>query len=104
LAEEIALHGVIDLTPRQALDEAERFAHGIGYETTHRGEGKLTLQRPRSGPPGSKSPAPLVISVDGQRTGGVKVKLTSNDGDEVRRRKNDWFSWSDALPRKSQAS
>jgi hypothetical protein len=100
--EELAsVREVVNLSPPQALDEAESLFVGQGYVVVRRTATTLTVERqdiegtaPREGAP------KLVVMAVPEPHGGVRVKVRGNDREFVRERQDRWSEWGAALPKR----
>jgi hypothetical protein len=92
---------VVDLSPPQALDRAERFLMGQGYAAVHRTATTLTAEREGSGDPTGQGGAPrVVVMAVPQPDGGVRIKVRSDDREDVQERRGLWKLWTENLPKR----
>jgi hypothetical protein len=100
--EELASVGeVVNLSPPQALDEAESFFVGQGYVVVHRTATTLTVEREATEGTAAQEEAPkLVVMAVPEPHGGVRVKVRGNDREGVQERQARWSEWEAALPKR----
>ena len=92
---------VVDLSPPQALDRAERFLMGQGYVVVHRTATTLTVAREGSEDAAGQEGAPkLVVMAVPQPDGGVKIKVRDDDRKGVQERQGLWKLWVENLPKR----
>ncbi len=78
---------IVDLSPPQALDRAERFLMGQGYVVAHRTATTLTVEREGfESPTGQKGAPKVVVMAVPQPDGGVRIKVRDNDRESVQER------------------
>ena len=96
-----SVRGVVDLSPNEALDEAEDFLTRQGYSVTYRTTNTLTVQRQVSdNAPGQESIFKLIVMALPQSGGGVRIKVSGNDREAVRDHQAAWLEWSETLPQR----
>lgn len=94
---------VVDLSPPQALDRAERFLAGQGYVVAQRTATTLSVTRKGSGcTAGQESSQKLVVMAVPQPNGGVKIKVRSDEREGVQQRRSLWKLWAENLPKRRQ--
>ena len=92
---------VVDLSPPQALDRAERFLAGQGYVVAQRTATTLTVTRKGSeSKAGQGSSQKVVLMAVPQPNGGVKIKVRSDERESVQQRRALWKLWVENLPKK----
>jgi hypothetical protein len=91
---------VVDLSPSQALDRAERFLTGQGYVAARRTATTLTVEREDSeeGARQESAPKVVVIAVPAPE-GGVRLKVR-HDREGVQQRRGLWRLWIENLPKR----
>jgi hypothetical protein len=96
-----SVRGVVDLSPQEALDEAQDFLTRQGYSVTYRTSTTLTVKRQVSdNASGQESPFKLIVMALPQSGGGVRIKVRGNDREAVRDHQAAWLEWSETLPKR----
>src|SRR5688572_8441410 len=96
-----SVRGVVDLSPHEALDEAQDFLTRQGYSVTHRTTTTLTVERQVSDhATGQESILKLIVMALPQSGGGVRMKVRGNDREAVRDHQAAWLEWSETLPKR----
>jgi hypothetical protein len=96
-----SVRGVVDLSPHEALDEAQDFLTRQGYSVTHRTTTTLTVKRQVSeNATGQESIFKLIVMALPQSGGGVRIKVRGNDREAVRDHQAAWLKWSETLPKR----
>jgi len=92
---------VVDLSPPQALDRAERFLMGQGYVVAHRTATTLMVAREGSEDAAGQEGAPkVVVMAVPQPDGGVRIKVRDGDRKGVQERQGLWKLWTENLPKR----
>ncbi len=92
---------IVDLSPPQALDRAERFLMGQGYGVVQRTATTLTVQREGFEDPTGQEGAPkVVVMAVSQPGGGVRIKVRDDHREGVRERQGLWKLWTENLPKR----
>ena len=92
---------VVDLSPHEALDEAQDFLTRQGYSVTYRTTTTLTVKRQVSeNATGQESIFKLIVMALPQSGGGVRIKVRGNDREAVRDHQAAWLEWSETLPKR----
>ena len=92
---------IVDLSPPQALDRAERFLIGQGYVVVHRTATTLTVEREDSEDPIGQEGAPkVVVMAVPQPEGGVRIKVRDDPRGGVQERQGLWKLWTENLPKR----
>ena len=96
-----SVRGVVDLSPHEALDEAQDFLTRQGYGVTYRTSTTLTVKRQVSdNATGQESIFKLIVVALPQSGGGVRIKVRGNDREAVRDHQAAWLEWSETLPKR----
>ena len=96
-----SVRGVVDLSPHEALDEAQTFLSGQGYRVTYRTTTTLTVERQvPDNTSGQVSIFKLVVMALPQSGGGVQIKVSGNDREAVRDQQAAWLEWSESLSKR----
>jgi hypothetical protein len=96
-----SVRGVVDLSPHEALDEAQDFLTRQGYSVTYRTTTTLTAKRQVSdNATGQESIFKLIVMALPQSGGGVRIKVRGNDREAVRDHQAAWLEWSETLPKR----
>jgi hypothetical protein len=96
-----SVRGVVDLSPHEALDEAQDFLTRQGYSVTYRTSTTLTVKRQVSeNATGQESIFKLIVMALPQSGGGVRIKVRGNDREAVRDHQAAWLEWSESLPKR----
>jgi len=96
-----SVRGVVDLSPHEALDEAQDFLRRQGYSVTYRTSTTLTVKRQVSeNAGGQESIFKLIVMALPQSGGGVQIKVRGNDREAVRDHQATWLKWSETLPKR----
>jgi hypothetical protein len=105
VSEELAsVREVVDLSPPQALDEAEYFLVEQGYVVVNRTATTLTVEREGSEDAAQGEGAPrLVVMTIPQTEGGVKIKVRGNDRGGILEQQTRWIEWENKLPKRMAA-
>jgi hypothetical protein len=92
---------VVDLSPHEALDEAQDFLTQQGYSATYRTPTTLTFERQVSDNASrQESIFKLIVMALPQSGGGVWIKVRGNDREAVRDHQAAWVEWSETLPKR----
>lgn len=92
---------VVDLSPSQALDRAERFLTGQGYVVARRTATTLTVEREvREGAAGREGAPKLVMMAVPAPEGGVRIKVRGDNREDVQQRRGLWKLWVENLPKR----
>jgi hypothetical protein len=95
------VRGVVDLSPHEALDEAQDFLTRQGYSVTYRTSNTLTVKRQVSdNATEQESMLELIVMALPQSGGGVRIKVRGNDREAVRDHQAAWLEWSETLPKR----
>src|SRR5215204_6122780 len=96
-----SVRGVVDLSPHEALDEAQDFLIRQGYSLSYRTSTTLTVKRQVSdNATGQESIFELIVVALPQSGGGVRIKVRGNDREAVRDHQAAWLEWSETLPKR----
>jgi hypothetical protein len=96
-----SVRGVVDLSPHEALDEAQDFLTRQGYSVTYRTTTTLTVKRQVSdNATGQGSIFELIVIALPQSGGGIRIKVRGNDREAVRDQQAAWLEWSETLPKR----
>jgi hypothetical protein len=96
-----SVRGVVDLSPHEALDEAQEFLTRQGYSVTYRTTTTLTVERQVSdNASGQESIFKLIVMALPQSGGGVRIKVRGDDREAVRDHQAAWLEWSETLPKR----
>ncbi len=101
-----SVSGIVDLSPDEALNEAQEFLTQQGYELVERADHSLTMRRggQRFFLPDSRSTftSTLEVLVHSQPGGGVRMKIMGDDADPIPGQEQaEWSEWADSLPKKT---
>lgn len=92
---------IVDLSPPQALDRAERFLMGQGYAVVRRTATTLTVERESFEDPTGQEGAPkVVVMAVPQPDGGVRIKVRDDHREGVQERQGLWRLWTENLPKR----
>ena len=91
---------IVDLSPQQALDEAQTFLVRQGYTIMQRRGESLTVQRGSPTQTVGQNTLNLTVTALHQSLGGVRSSLTGNDREGVKERQAAWAAWAESLPKK----
>lgn len=91
---------VVNLSPQQALDEAQTFLVRQGYEIMERRGESLTMQRRFSNQIVKQNLLKLTVTALHQPEGGVRISVTGNDHEGVKEWQSAWTEWFEGLPKK----
>jgi hypothetical protein len=91
---------VVDLSPQQALDEAQTFLVRQGYNILQRRGESLTMQRRSPNQTVEQNVLKLTVTALHQTGGGVRISVTGNDHEGVKEWQSAWTEWSERLPKK----
>src|SRR3712207_3268853 len=101
MAKELAsVRETIDLSPQEALDRAEAFLTGQGYNVAHHMFTSLTVERYVPNSTGEQEKRTITDIVQPQREGSVRLKVVGNDAEGVHEHQAEWVEWSESLPKK----
>src|SRR5215210_7801864 len=95
-----SVKGTVDLSPQEALDQAEGFLASQGYVIAQRTYTTVTAQRPAEAGAAEQDPATLTVALAPQPDGGIRVTVRGNDRAGVQERQAAWLDWSESLPKK----
>jgi hypothetical protein len=93
---------IVDLSPQQALDEAQTFLVRQGYRPLERRGESLTVQRRSSNQIAGQNTLNLTVTALHQPEGGVRISIRGNDREVVHERQAAWLEWSERLPKKQE--
>jgi hypothetical protein len=93
---------IVDLSPQQALDEAQTFLVRQGYRPLERRGESLTVQRRSPNQTAGKNTLDLTVMALHQPEGGVRISVRGNDREGVQERQAAWLEWSERLPKKQE--
>ena len=100
-----AIKEVVDLPPRDALDEAQALFTRLGYVVAlRRTDTSLTVTRKRTDGRPERGVPNLTVVVLPQEGGGVRVKVRGNDREGMQERRAEWEKWAKSLPKKGTAA
>ena len=91
---------IVDLSPQQALDEAQTFLVRQGYSIMQRRGESLTVQRRSPNQTAEQNTLDLTVTALHQPNGGVRISVRGNDREGVQERQAAWLEWSERLPKK----
>jgi hypothetical protein len=91
---------VVDLSPQQALDEAQTFLVRQGYSIMQRRGESLTVQRRFPNQTVQQNTLNLTVTALHQPEGGVRISARGNDREGVKEWESAWTEWSEGLPKK----
>ena len=91
---------VVDLSPQQALDEAQTFLVRQGYSIMQRRGESLTVQRRFPNQTVEQNTLNLTVTALYQPEGGVRISARGNDREGVKEWQSAWTEWSEGLPKK----
>jgi hypothetical protein len=92
---------VVDLSPQEVLDSAQKFLIGRGYDVTYRTGTTLIVERQDLGSTAEHhGELSLMVMTVSQPEGGVRIKVSGNDREGVRERQAEWVEWSEGLPKR----
>jgi hypothetical protein len=92
----------VDLSPQQALDEAQTFLVRQGYRPLERRGESLTVQRRSPNQTAGQNTLDLTVTALHQPNGGVRISVRGNDREGVQERQAAWLEWSERLPKKQE--
>jgi hypothetical protein len=95
-----SIKDVVDLSPQQALDEAQTFLVRQGYDILQRRGESLTMQRRFPSQTVEQNTLNLTVTALHQTEGGVRISATGNDHEGVKEWQSAWIEWSEGLPKK----
>jgi hypothetical protein len=91
---------VVDLSPQQALEEAQTFLVRQGYSIMEcRGE-SLTVQRRLPIQKVEQNTLDLTVTALHQSEGGVQISVKGKDHEGAKEWQSAWMEWSESLPKK----
>ena len=93
---------IVDLSPQQALDEAQTYLVRQGYRPLERRGESLTVQRRSPNQTGGQNTLNLTVTALHQPQGGVRISIRGNDREGVQERQAAWLEWSERLPKKQE--
>jgi hypothetical protein len=96
----LSIEEVVDLSPQQALDEAQTFLVRQGYDILQRRGESLTMQRRFPSQTVEQNTLDLTVTALHQTEGGVRISATGNDHEGVKEWQSAWIEWSEGLPKK----
>ena len=95
-----SINEVVDLSPQQALDEAQTFLVRQGYSIMQRRGESLTMQRRFPNQTVEQNTLNLTVTALHQPEGGVRISARGNDREGVKEWQSAWTEWSEGLPKK----
>jgi hypothetical protein len=91
---------IVDLPPREALENAQAFLARQGYRVVQRTEESLTVSRREHETTSERPSLNLTVIAQPQPQGGVQIRVRGNDREGVQTRQAEWKRWADSLPKK----
>ena len=91
---------VVDLSPQQALDEAQTFLVRQGYSIMQRRGESLTMQRRVPSQTGEQNTLDVTVTALHQPEGGVRITARGRYREGVNDWQSAWREWSKGLPKK----
>jgi hypothetical protein len=98
-----SVKGTVDLSPQEALDQAEGFLASQGYIIEQRTFTTVTAHRRPEGEASEQDLLNLTVAVVPQQDGGVRMTVRGTDQAGVRDRQAAWLQWSESLPKKAES-
>jgi hypothetical protein len=95
-----SIEEVVDLSPQQALDEAQTFLVRQGYSIVERRGESLAMQRRFPSRTVEQNTLNLRVTALHQTEGGVQISVTGDDHEGVKEWQSAWTEWSEGLPKK----
>jgi hypothetical protein len=95
-----SVKGLVDLSPQQALDEAQTFLVQQGYSAVQRRGESLTMRRGSPNQKVGQNTLNLTVTALHQPQGGVRIRVRGNDRQGVQERQTAWTQWAERLPKK----
>jgi hypothetical protein len=96
----VSIKGIVDLSPQQALDEAQTFLVRQGYSIIERKGESLIMQRRSPNQNAEQSTLNLTVTALHQPEGGVRISARGKDHEGVKGWQYAWTEWSEGLPKK----
>lgn len=97
-----SVRGVINLSPQEALSEAETFLTQQGYTVARRAGNSLTVERHSPDQTEGQAVLTLTVSALPQPGGGARMTIRGNDRQGLQERQGAFIEWSESLPKKPQ--
>src|SRR5215210_4433517 len=97
-----SVRGVVDLSPHEALSEAETFLTQQGYTVARRAGNSLTVERHSPDQTEGQAVPTLTVSALPQPGGGARMVIRGNDRQGLQERQDAFIEWSESLPKKPQ--
>ena len=91
---------VVDLSPQQALDEAQTFLVRQGYSIMERRGESLTVQRRLPTRTVEQNTPDVTVTALHQLEGGVRISARGKDHEGAKEWRSAWIEWSEGLPKK----
>jgi hypothetical protein len=91
---------VVDLSPQQALDEAQTFLVRQGYSIVQRRGESLTVQRRLPTQTVEQNRVDVTVTALHQPEGGVRVSARGEDHEGAKEWQSAWMEWSEGLPKR----
>lgn len=99
----VSIKDVVDLSPQQALDEAQTFLVRQGYSIMQRRGESLTMQRRFPNQTVEQNTLNVTVTALHQPEGGVRISARGKDCEGVNEWQSAWREWSKGLPKKRAA-
>ena len=99
-----SVRGVVDLSPKAALDEAEAFLTRLGYMSVQRTDTSLVAERRQPDRAQGQEAPSLAVEAVPQMGGGVWIRVRGNDREGVQEQQAAWTEWSENLPKKQDVT
>jgi hypothetical protein len=96
----VSIKEIVDLSPQQALDDAQTFLVRQGYDIMERRGESLTMHRRFPNQTVEQNKLKLTVTAHHQPEGGVRISATGNDHEGVKEWQSAWSEWSESLPKK----
>jgi hypothetical protein len=97
-----AVRGTVDLSPEEALDEAESFLTSLGYTEVSRVDNSIWAERRSPANGVGRGTLFLTVTAAPQPGGGVRISVNGNDHEGILKHQAEWTAWSRKLPKESE--
>lgn len=97
-----SVSGVVDLSPQDALDNAQNLLTQLKYTPVKRTATSLTVKRQARDQDAEQNVLTLTVLVVPQPEGGVRIKVYGNDQEGMQEHQGAWTEWSENLPKRPE--
>ncbi len=98
----VSVRGTVDLSPQDALNEAQSFLSQQGYTTMRRTDFSLTAERHPPGDDAGQNTLKVTVTAHPHPGSGIRINVRGNDREGVQVQQAAWTEWSENLPKRPE--